>query len=59
MAKKRRDFVLETDEQRKERWAKQAKAVKTFARVCGIDAKKIKREREWTEKLAEMARRDY
>lgn len=52
MAKKTRDFVLETDEQRKERWARQAKAVKTFARVSGVDSKKIKRERERAEQRA-------
>ena len=45
MRKDKNEFVEETQEQKDARWAKQNKTAKSFARQCGVDLKKIARER--------------
>lgn len=59
MRKQKKEFVSETEEQKAERWAKQSKQAKTFARLAGIDLKKVKREREHAEFVQRLARTDY
>lgn len=43
--KKKEEFVEETEEQKKARWEKQQKIARGMARSCGIDLKKLERER--------------
>lgn len=45
MKKKREEFVEETEEQKQARWAKQQKMARGMAKTCGIDLKKLERER--------------
>ena len=59
MRKQKKEFVSETEEQKAERWAKQSKHAKTFARLAGIDLKKVKSEREHAEHMQRLARTGY
>jgi len=43
--KKREEIVEETEEQKKARWEKQQKMARCLAKSCGIDHKKLERER--------------
>ena len=43
--KKKEEFVKETEEQKRNRWDKQQKMAKGLAKSCGIDLKKLERER--------------
>ena len=43
--KKKEEFVEETEEQKKARWEKQQKRARGLAKSCGIDLKKLERER--------------
>lgn len=43
--KKREEIVEETEEQKKARWEKQQKMARGLAKSCGIDLKKLERER--------------
>ena len=43
--KKKEEFVKETEEQKQARWDKQQKLVKGLAKSCGIDQKKLEKER--------------
>ena len=43
--KKKEEFVEETMEQKRNRWDKQQKIAKGLAKSCGIDLKKLERER--------------
>ena len=43
--KKKEEFVKETEEQKRNRWDKQQKMAKGLAKACGIDQKKLERER--------------
>ena len=43
--KEKKEFVEETMEQKRERWNKQQKLAKGLAKSCGIDLKKLERER--------------
>ena len=45
MKKKKEEFVEETEEQKQARWAKQQKMARGMAKSCGIDLKKLERER--------------
>lgn len=56
--KKEKVFVEETAEQKAERWTKQSKAARSFAKQCGISFKKVSRERKMTESLKELSRRE-
>lgn len=44
--KEKREFVEETMEQKQARWEKQSKAAKSFAKQCGVNLKKIAKERD-------------
>lgn len=44
--KEKREFVEETMEQKQARWEKQSKAAKSFAKQCGVNMKKIAKERD-------------
>ena len=46
MKKRKEDFVEETEEQKQARWDKQKRAARGMAKLCGIDLKKLARERE-------------
>ena len=46
MKKHKTEFVEETEEQKQARWDKQKKAAKGMAKLCGIDLKKLAKERE-------------
>ena len=59
MRKQKKEFVSETEEQKAERWARQSKRAKTFAKLAGIDMKKVKSEREHAEYLQRLASTDY
>lgn len=43
--KKREEIVEETEEQKKARWEKQQKMARGLAKSCGIDLRKLERER--------------
>lgn len=43
--KKHEEMPEETEEQKMERWEKAQKKARSFARQCGVDLKKISRER--------------
>ena len=45
MKKHKEEFVEETEEQKQARWEKQKKAARGLAKSCGIDLKKLERER--------------
>ena len=55
--KKHEEIPEETEEQKRERWAKAQKKARSFARQCGVDLKKISRERR--KRDAEKVRYDY
>ena len=57
--KKKEERIEETQEQKEARWNKQNKQAKAFAKMAGIDMKKIKREREHEEFLHRLARAGY
>jgi hypothetical protein len=44
--KEKKEFVEETMEQKQARWEKQSKAAKSFAKQCGVNMKKIAKERD-------------
>lgn len=44
--KEKRKFVEETMEQKQARWEKQSKSAKSFAKQCGVNLKKIAKERD-------------
>jgi len=44
--KEKKEFVEETMEQKRARWDKQSKAAKSMAKQCGINIKKLAKERE-------------
>ena len=44
--KEKKEFVEETLEQKQARWEKQSKSAKSFAKQCGVNLKKISRERD-------------
>jgi hypothetical protein len=46
MKKHKEEFVEETEEQKQARWEKQKKAARGLAKSCGIDLRKLERERE-------------
>lgn len=46
MKKHKEEFAEETEEQKQARWDKQKKAARGLAKSCGIDLKKLERERE-------------
>ena len=46
MKKHKEEFVEETEEQKQARWEKQKKAARGLAKSCGIDLKKLAKERE-------------
>lgn len=43
--KEKKEFVEETMEQKRTRWDKQSKAAKSMAKQCGINIKKLAKER--------------
>lgn len=43
--KKHEEIPEETEEQKRERWEKAQKKARSFARQCGVDLKKISKER--------------
>jgi len=43
--KEKKEFVEETMEQKRERWDKQSKAARSMAKQCGINIKKLAKER--------------
>ena len=43
--KEKKEFVEETMEQKRNRWDKQQKLAKGLAKSCGIDLKKLEKER--------------
>ena len=43
--KEKREFVEETPEQKQARWEKQSKSARSFAKQCGVNLKKIAKER--------------
>jgi hypothetical protein len=43
--KEKKEFVEETMEQKQARWEKQSKSAKSFAKQCGMNLKKIAKER--------------
>lgn len=45
MKDKNRKFEPETEEQKNSRWQKAASQARAFGRMCGLDAKKLARER--------------
>jgi hypothetical protein len=62
MKKHKEEFVEETEEQKRARWEKQKKAARGMAKLCGIDLKKLAKERErnYREKMSlNGSRYDY
>jgi len=55
--KKKEDFVEETMEQKHNRWDKQTKTARSFAKQCGVNLKKISKEREKNEAEKRMRTR--
>ncbi len=50
MKKHREELPEETEEQKQARWAKQQKKARSMAKSCGIDIKKLARQRERMER---------
>lgn len=44
--KEKKEFVEETSEQKQARWKKQSKAARSMAKQCGINLKKLSKERD-------------
>ena len=59
MKKQKEGFVEETLEQKQARWSKQRKAARGLARTCGIDLKKLDRERSRRSAEKERSRDGY
>ena len=62
MKKHKEDYVEESEEQKQARWEKQKKAARGMAKLCGIDPKKLAKERErnYREKMSlNGSRYDY
>lgn len=45
MKKDNKEFVEETIEEKNERWNKQNKTARAFAKLCGINLKSVSKER--------------
>lgn len=59
--KEKKEFVEETMEQKRNRWDKQQKLAKGLAKSCGIDLKKLEKERakRYREKMDLIASKSH